>query len=553
MVLDALDTPDKFVCNTIDEIVPATYDEVLASDHRTEWLEAVSKEYNSLIDKDVLGTPCPLPPGRKVTGCKLVLKAKTDSSGQLSVRKARLTAQGFSQIPGVDYGIQATYAPVAHLDSLRLFFAVAAAFGLIFLQIDFVTAFLNSPLEETIYLKVPPGFRDLQSRIQVPEGFVLPLKKAIYGLKQSNHLWNVNIVKSTVDGLGFTQLVTDRSLFVKWVSGSPQLLLLYVDDCVIASESPVINESIYSALDRDYKCNSLGPVKWLLGFEVRHNSSRRTVSIDQSRYIEGVLHRFAPPGLQLRDFPSDLVHPTDSSHCATSLEDKNFMLNIPYRSLLGCMLWLLVVSRSDIGPTLLHLCKFQNNPGRRHWEALIWLLGYIASTKHLVLTFGGISAPQLRLLCFCDSNYEKSDFCKCTSGYVITLGGIGSICWSSKYQETTAQSSTEAEYVALTPAVKQIIWLRMMLSELQIPADPNNNPTIIYCDNSSAIKLTSHEVAHGRSKHINIRYHFIRDHILAGEIQVLKIHTSENRADQQSKMTQALPLFNLQRSLNLGL
>lgn len=100
---------------------------------------------------------------------------------------------------------------MAHLDSLRLFFAVAAAYGLVCLQIDFVTAFLNSPLEEVIYLKVPPGFNDLQLRIRVPEGHVLQLKKAIYGLKQSNYLWNINIVRSITDGLGFKQLVTDKS------------------------------------------------------------------------------------------------------------------------------------------------------------------------------------------------------------------------------------------------------------------------------------------------------------------------------------------------------
>ena len=217
------------------------------------------------------------------------------------------------------------------------------------------------------------------------------------------------------------------------------------------------------------------------------------------------------------------------------------------------MLWVLVVSRSDIGPTLLHLCKYQNNPGPRHWDAVLWLLGYLAATKHLPLTFGGVAAPQLRLECFCDSNYEKNEFCKSTSGYVVTLGGIGSLCWSSKYQETTALSSTEAEYVALTPAVKQVLWLRMMLTELGIPSDPTGSPTIIWCDNTSTIKLTSHEVAHGRSKHINVKFHFIRDHIGAKEIDVRKIPSAANRADQQSKTTQAAPLFVAQRALNLGL
>jgi hypothetical protein len=423
---------------------------------------------------------------------------------------------------------------------------------LVLLQIDFVTAFLNSPLEEVIYLKVPPGFNDCQTRISVPPGHVLPLKKAIYGLKQSNHLWNVNVVRSIL-ALGFKQLVTDRSVFVKRSSGRIQLLLLYVDDCVIATESSATNESIFKALDQDYKCNMLGPVKWLLGIEINHDPARRTITFDQSRFIESVVHRFAPPDLLLRDHPADIAHPTDSSHCAATLADKNYMHDIPYRSLVGCLLWLLVVSRPDIGPTLLHLCKFQNNPGRAHWNALLWLLGYAAATKHLKLTFGGFTSSQLRLSCYCDSNYEKNDFCKSTSGFIISLGGIGSICWSSKYQVTTAQSSTEAEYVALTPAINQVLWLRMMLSEMDIPADPQGNPTVIWCDNSSAIKLTSHEVAHRRSKHIHIRYHVIRDHIICGDVQVCKIHTADNRADQMTKMTQSPALFTAQRALNLGL
>jgi hypothetical protein len=112
--------PLHFINNVIDEIIPANYDEVLSSVHRAEWLTAINKEYNALLDKGVFGEPCPLPPGRKATGNKLVLKNKTDASGHLSLRKARLTAQGFSQVPGIDYGIQSIYAPVAHLDSCVL-------------------------------------------------------------------------------------------------------------------------------------------------------------------------------------------------------------------------------------------------------------------------------------------------------------------------------------------------------------------------------------------------------------------------------------------------
>jgi hypothetical protein len=196
------------------------------------------------------------------------------------------------------------------------------------------------------------------------------------------------------------------------------------------------------------------------------------------------------------------------------------MASVPFRSLIGCALWVYVVSRPDIGPALLHLCRFQNNPGRAHWDALLWLLGYLLDTRSLKLTLGGIDHTGFRLLCYCDSNYEKSGNCKSVSGYIITIGGFGSICWSSKQQTLTALSSTEAEYVALTPAVKQVLWLRMMLTELSIAANPHGVATIVYCDNSAAIAISKHDIAFGRTKHIDIRHHFIRDYILLRSIQV---------------------------------
>jgi len=546
---DALERPENFIFSISNEEVPSNYSEVLSSPHRSEWQEAIRKEYLSLIEKGVFGSPCPLPSDRKATGNKLVLKNKIDSSGKLERRKARLTAQGFSQVPGVDYGITATYAPVAHMDSLRLFLALVASYDLECIHVDFVTAFLNSDLDETLFLKVPPGFNECQDRIHVPSGHVLPLRKAIYGLKQSNHLWNANIVESLTQSVGFTQLQTDKSIFVRHQGSQIQMILLYVDDCAIAAESAEAVLQIYHQLNEDYECNNLGDLKWLLGFEITRHRATRTISILQSQFIKDMAERFDYPDICPHLTPADLRHPTSDFDSSTGLADA---IDFPYRSLVGCLLWIFVISRPDIGPALLHLCRFQSSPGIKHWEALLWLLGYVLNTQSLPLRLGGISPPDLRLVGWSDANYSKEDDCKSTSGYIVSLGGLGSISWGSKRQTITALSSTESEYMALAAAARQILWLRMMLSELRVPPDPSGVPTIIFCDNSATISLTKHDVAFNRTKHIHVRFHFLRDHVRLNEIQIKKVPSMDNRADQMTKFTQPLPLFETQRAVNLG-
>jgi len=550
---DAQDQPSSFIFSLPATPVPSNYDEVLSSQDRSQWQDAIRAEYLSLINIGVFGIPCPLSAGRKATGNKLVLRNKLDFTGQLERRKARLTAQGFSQIPGIDYGITATYAPVAHMNSLRVFLSLVAAFNLECIHVDFVTAFLNSDLEETLYLRPPPGFNDVQDRLHVPVGHVLPLKKAIYGLKQSNYLWNVNVVRTITQTAGFTQLVSDKSHFVRWINSSPQFILLYVDDCVIAADCSESLQLIYELLNSDYQCNNLGDVHWLLGFQISRDKAARTISINQTQFISDMVARFAPSGSPSHLTPADLRSSTTEADSAISPEDIHSMAAVPYRSLIGCLLWVLVISRPDIGPSLLHLCRFQNTPGPKHWQALLWLLGYVSATRSLSLRLGGIPSSDLRLIAWTDANYSKIDDCKSTSGFIICFGGFGSICWLSKRQPLTALSSTEAEYLALAAATKKIIWLRMLLGELHVPPDPSGDPVVIFCDNSSTIQLSKHDVAFNRTQHINIRYHFLRDHVLLKEITVRKIHTSENRADQMTKFSQPVSLFTAQRAINLGL
>jgi hypothetical protein len=240
---------------------------------------------------------------------------------------------------------------------------------------------------------------------------------------------------------------------------------------------------------------------------------------------------------------------------ASSDDDHRFMADKPYRGLIGSLLWIGIISRPDIMVRLLRLAKFQSNPGPKHWNSLLHVLKYVASTRSITLNLGGIDPSALCLTAYSDSDYNKNDDCKSTSGYITTIGGLGSLSWNSKYQSVTALSSTESEYMALGVCTQEVLHLRSLIEPLGIASlDPNTNrlpPTKIFCDNSSAILLSSHEISHGRSKHINVRHHFIRDYIATADISISKVASADNRADMLTKY-QSTALFRRHRDLNLG-
>jgi hypothetical protein len=547
VLLDVFHVPTTIVPSISNQPVPKSYDEAIDGPNSEEWKVAISNEYMSLVKNKCLSV-ADLPENKRLLGTKLVLKNKTSADGALTIRKARLTMKGYSQVYGEDY--DETYAPVAHMITIRLFFNLVAVMKMYVIHVDFVTAFLNSQLSEEIYISVPPGFNERQDLLYVPDGKVLRLNKAIYGLKQSNHLWSHFLSKAITEGLGFEQLKTDVSLYIKRVDGKLLMIIVYVDDCGIAATSQEEAIELYEKLKTIYACNNLGEMKWMLGIEFIRDYDSKLVKISQSKYIIDMMDKFKEYVTTKKyTMPADPKElPTDAMKPSTD-EELELMKNVPYRPLLGSLLWLMVVSRPDISYIIIQLAKYQSDPGILHWKMLLRVFHYVISTKDMYLTLGGIDVSEIKLIVYSDANYSKVDNCKSVSGYVTTIGGVGSLSWSSKLQPVTALSTTEAEYMALSSACQEALYLRSLLSEIGLVM---NDPTVIYCDSTSAINLTKHDIEHGRSKHINTRFHFIRDQIMCNLIKVVKIPTIENRADMVSKQ-QVLNLFVNQRKINLGI
>ncbi|XP_052189939.1 secreted RxLR effector protein 161-like [Diospyros lotus] len=203
------------------------------------------------------------------------------------------------------------------------------------------------------------------------------------------------------------------------------------------------------------------------------------------------------------------------------------MASIPYASAIGSIMYAMLCTRPDVAHALSVTSRYQSNPSEEHWIAVKGVLKYLRRTKDTFMVYGG---GELKLECFTDSSFQSDvDDSKSVSGYVFTLNG-GAVCWKSSKQETTADSTTEAEYIAASDAAKEAVWMRNFISALGV--DPTIvDPVLVYCDNNGAIAQAKEPRSHQRSKHILRRFHLIREIIGRGDIKMEKVASAENVAD----------------------
>ena len=217
-----------------------------------------------------------------------------------------------------------------------------------------------------------------------------------------------------------------------------------------------------------------------------------------------------------------------SKQCPTSEKEKDEMKNVPYTSAVGSLMYDMVCTRPDIAHAVGDVSRYLSNPGEEHWLAVKWILRYLRGSLKVLLCFGS-DTPILEG--FTNSNMAGDvDSRKSISGFLITLAG-GAVSWQSRLQKCVALSTTEAEYIAATEACKEVLWMKKFLHEL----GQKQEKFTLFCDSQSAIHLSKNSAFHSRSKHIDVRYHWIRDVLEAKELNLEKIHTSENGADMFTK------------------
>ncbi|WVY99473.1 hypothetical protein V8G54_015558 [Vigna mungo] len=502
-----------------DEGEPESYEEACQMTNASKWELAMKDEMKSLMSNQTWEL-VELPVGKKALHNKWVYRVKEDHDGSKRY-KARLVVKGFQQKEGVDY--TEIFAPVVKLNTIRSVLSIVASEGLYLEQLDVKTAFLHGDLDEEIYMHQPEGFLEERKR-----NMVCRLKKSLYGLKQAPRQWYKKF-ESFMHKEGFQKCNADHCCFFKKYKSSYIILLLYVDDMLVAGLDMDEIKSLKQQLSKEFDMKDLGPAKRILGMQITRDKQKCILQLSQTEYINRVLQRF-----NMRD--AKAVSTPLASHFHLSKEqspqtekEKESMAEIPYASAIGSLMYAMVCTRPDIGHAVGVVSRFMSNPGKAHWEAVKWILRYLRGTIEKCLYF---SKGELKVQGYVDADFGgEVDHRRSTTGYIFTVGTTA-VSWMSQVQKIVALSTTEAEYVAVTEASKELIWLQGLLTELGFIQEMS----VLHSDSQSAIHLAKNSTFHSRTKHIDVRYHFIRSLLEDGVLTLRKILGSKNPADMLTKV-----------------
>ena len=523
----------EFCCNASQSSPPSkiatpnTFKQAVKSPQKQQWLEAMNKEMGMMKSFKVwkLVPRTSLPENTPVITCRWVFRIKLDSQNNVDKFKARLVARGFQQEEGVNF--EETFAVTARFKSFRIAAAIAALRGITLEHWDVTSAFLNGTCHEDIYMEQPPGFEQggvsTRPDAQPKQNLVCKLDRYIYGLRQAGREW-CKFLNRCLTKLGFKCLKSDEGVFIFHSADLFCLIVSHVDDLAVGSANDSFKRQLEQKIRTFFEINNLGPLHFYLGVQV--NQTGGTITLNQESYVERALERFNLTECNPKPTPASSSQKLSKSDCPISDSQKHEMSSIPYRSLIGTLMYAVVGTRPEISYIVGALSRFLNNPGHIMWRAGKRALRFLSGTRTASLTYKGNG--NIEPVAYVDSDWGNNpDDRRSITGFVLLLGGAA-IIWKSRVQQTVALSSVEAEYLALSDCVKEIIWLRSFLTELGFPL---KNPTTVYIDSTGAEALAKNPVNHQRTKHIDIRHHFIREHVEAKTIGLVHITSHNNVAD----------------------
>jgi hypothetical protein len=518
---------------------PKTYEEAMNCINREHWIKAMNVEINRF---HLNGTYSyvNLPANCKALPGKWVYRIKRDSSGNVSQYKARYVVKGFHQREGEDYG--ETFAPVMKYTSLRLILALAAIQNKKIQQFDVDSAFLNAKLEEDVYILQPTGFEK-----KGEEHKVCRLHKAVYGLKQAPHAWNGDI-HNTLTTIGFKRCVSDRCVYyLISKSGRTIILGLFVDDVIILYDEHDESEwfALKAKIKSKYSIKDLGDASHILGIRITRDRANQLLYLDQESYIDRILNKFRMNDCNPVATPGSAYDDLQYNEQLSSLDPKR--LNY-LQQLNGSLLYSAISTRPDIAHSVIAIAKYVAKAQENHITAAKRVFRYLQGSKSLKLVMDGkreivnssnkhnsSTLPEPILTAYSDSDFAGDrDDRKSMSGYVIKLNNCP-IYWLSRKQRIVAQSTCEAELIALAEIITQLQWIHNFLIELRVFNSQQPPTAIVYCDNKSTIDIAKQDMANTKTKHIAVKYYYIKQAFDDGLVQLQSIKSENNLADLFTK------------------
>jgi hypothetical protein len=399
-----------------------------------------------------------------------------------------------------------TYAPVARLESIRILLAYATYHGFKLYQMDVKSAFFNGPIKEEVYVEQPPGFEDSEY-----PNHVYKLSKALYGLKQAPRAC-YECLRDFLITNGFKVGKADATLFTKNIAKDLFVCQIYVDDIIFGSTNKSTCAEFSRIMIQKFEMSMMGELKYFLGFQVKQLQEGTFIS--QTKYIQDILTKFGMKDDKPIKTPMGTNGHLDLDTGGKSIDQK------VYRSMIGSLLYL-CASRSDIMLSVCMCARFQADHKEVHLRAVKRIMRYLVYSPKFGLwypkgsTFDLIGSDVDWALCKIDR--------KSTSGTCQFLGR-SLVSWASKKQNSVALSTAEAEYIAAGHCCAQLLWMRQTLWDYGYKL----SKVPLLCDNESAIRMADNPVEHSRTKHIDIQYHFLRDHQQREDIGLLMLAPKNN-------------------------
>ena len=536
----------------------------------TTWKAAEWKQLQQYWGQKMFGHPCPLPPNANVLNLLWDYRIKDDGT-----YKARMVCNGRpSNKNTVIFGY--TYAKSLDHVGSRIFWASAAAKNYIVLGADASNAFAEAdPPKHPLYVRVNQPYREWWSESmnqpEIPNGWVLPVHKALQGHPEAPRAWATKIDNILQQKLKFVPTTHEPCLYYGKHNGQDILFLRQVDDFAIAAKDEAVAKDVIKCIDKymTIEIKDLGKLTRYNGVDIVQ--TRDYIKLNNPTYLKKIIqeHQWMVDDVNMPTFPlpmtedKEYIRQLETADAPTTEEDKTKLqldMKFNYRQAIGELIFALVTCRPDISFPLIKLSQYSANPARIHYEAVINIFRYLNSTIDdgiiywrpapmmdlpegpVPITYKDnynidptiISTTPTTLQGMVDSDWAgDTTHRKSVSGIILTIAG-GCILYKTKYQDTLALSTTEAEFTAACDAGKCILYVRSILDEIHVPQD---NATTLYIDNNGALLMGNAQQPTRRTRHMDLKKFALLDWIKRDLMIMKRIKTSDNSSDVMTKQT----------------
>lgn len=499
-------------CNLVrcmTKVEPISYEDAVNSEQAKDWKNSMEEEMGNMKRNNAWEI-VRRPTKQTVIGSKWVYKIKKNEKGEIVKNKSRLVALGYSQVKGQDY--HETYSPVLMKKSIRILLAISVEKEWKTKHIDVLSAYLNSPIKEEVYMEQPKGFEE---QGKSAKNFVCKLKKSIYGLHQSGRDW-CHYITDCLRKIGL-----ERSLNEPCVFFTKNLILgVYVDDILMIGKEKEI-EFFLKKLEKEVSVRDLGEVNCILSLSV--SKTEIGLHIGQKIYAQKLLEKFDmhEAGHSPSPLPIDIF----------SGEEGKFFDSTYYRKAIGSLLYLSNNTRPDLAYAVCALSQKNSEPTENDWNNVTRVFRYLKGTIDIGINFVKTKEP---VQLYVDSSWANNKPDRKSIYGVIALLAGSTISWYAKKSYRVANSTLQAEYIAMDEGTRETLWLQHLFEELNL-SDLISKPTTIYCDNQGAIVHATRSVVTEKTKHYDTMLHVQRECVALGEVVFKYVASNKNKADAFTK------------------